>query len=61
MTYAKQVGGSPTSALVVLMLRTLDKALPRDIERLTAGIIHICRRQLDSGGGTACRPFLYQL
>lgn len=40
MTYAKQVGGSPTSALTVLMLRALYKALPHDIERLTAGIVH---------------------
>ena len=40
MSYAKQVGGSPNSVLVVLMLKALSKVLPKEAEKLTAGIVH---------------------
>lgn len=40
MSYAKQVGGSPTSVLVVLMLKALSKVLPKEAQKLTAGIVH---------------------
>lgn len=40
MKYARQTGGSPTSVLTVLMLRSMFRALPEKIETITAGVIH---------------------
>lgn len=48
MTYAKQVGGSPTSVLTVLMLKALSHVLPDDIQKLTAGIVHNFNEEVDS-------------
>lgn len=46
MDYCKRVGGSPTSALTVLMTKTMYQVLPEDADGVVAGIVHNFRDEV---------------
>lgn len=46
MDYCKRVGGSPTSVITVLMMKTMYRVLPEDAEGIVAGIIHNFRDEV---------------